>query len=332
MQHPRISHRHPIPNPQPSPPQPRPHAASTVHKRSPTASPGGGAAAPRGHTDTSNCCHSSCCRIPGPTERTPGRLQPSPGGTDPAAGADLSRESCRAPPRPGPGHRGVPGEAPGGSAPTRGPGPALTPRRPRAAPPAHGRRSGAGGPGGGGVPLAPPPLLSGLITSPISKPGPGCECGAPAAGRAGGRWVSARPRVPPAHLPRHRLGQRVPGSAPLREPRLRSFPAKPLSPAENRSVNPRPPNGSCSPTGTFWQRVSRVRGDNLRPPTPAQPLSGTRVPCSAVPVLLTHRAAGGCSCTRSFGGRACSGGPEPPSALALVQMQRPELPNRAGHC
>lgn len=246
--------------------------------------------------------------------RPRGRGRPFPGvlpGT-PAAGA---------------GHRGVPGEAPGGSAPTRGPGPALTPRRPRAAPPAHGRRSGAGGPGGGGVPLAPPPLLSGLITSPISKPGPGCECGAPAAGRAGGRWVS-----PPRTCRGTGSGSGSRALAPLREPRLRSFPAKPLSPAENRSVNPRPPNGSRSDTGTFRQRVSRVRGDNLRPPTPAQPLPGTRVPASAVPVLLTHKAAGGCSCTRSFGGRACSGGPEPPSALALVQMRRPGLPNRAGHC
>lgn len=41
--------------------------------------------------------------------------------------------------------------------------------------------------GGGGVPLALPSLLSGLITSVISKPGPGCECGAwgGSAGRGG---------------------------------------------------------------------------------------------------------------------------------------------------
>ncbi|XP_074930769.1 uncharacterized protein LOC142048098 [Phalacrocorax aristotelis] len=93
----------------------------------------------------------------------------------------------------------------GGSADTRGPRthPAASVGcAPRAWPAGRaggsGRRtpSGGGGPGGGGgVPLAPPSLFSGLITSAISKPGPGCECGAPGARAAAGVLRGSPPRT-----------------------------------------------------------------------------------------------------------------------------------------
>lgn len=82
------------------------------------------------------------------------------------------------------------------------------------------------------MPLAPPSLLSGLITSVISKPGPGCECGA--APRGGG-WVS----VPPSH----------------RRPSVRVPPAYLLQPRGcPAGVKPRGGVGAarCCPSATLW--------------------------------------------------------------------------------
>lgn len=160
----------------------------------------------------------------------------------------------------------------------RVPRPALTPRCPWAGRPEHGGggrgaagrgcgrcarraalRGGRTG-GGGGVPLAPPSLLSGLITSVISKPGPGCECGARggSAGRGGGRCRSLRPvavRPCPSRAPaavpgcprggcRRREGQGQPAAVPVPacggssvpqppSPGLGAFPVNPPRPDTN---------------------------------------------------------------------------------------------------
>lgn len=153
----------------------------------------------------------------------PRGLRSSPGTDDGAAGAGASardRGTSAARSRgartlqPGEGTGGGREDIEGSQAGPRGlgghacpPRVSLTPRRPWAARPGRaggggrceeedGRTDGRLG-GGGGVPLAPPSLLSGLITSVISKPGPGCECGA--RGGSAGRGVGRCPSVCPSH-------------------------------------------------------------------------------------------------------------------------------------
>ncbi|XP_064328603.1 basic proline-rich protein-like [Phalacrocorax carbo] len=267
------------------------------------------------------------CSTPGPAPRpvppdpaAPGpgglrRLRPPllgagerPAGRPPAAGGDGAARGPRRSPR------DPPRSARGGALPAAAPRTRAAPRThpaasvgcaPRAWPAGRaggsGRRtpSGGGGPGGGGgVPLAPPSLFSGLITSAISKPGPGCECGAPGARAAAG----VRRGSPPTHLQRHRarLGPRpravpwgggcpcvcVPLLPPRSAPPGGSFGGPGASPIPVLSFAP-PPRGGGAPPAAARPRARVPPGKPH--PDPTQNGSVHQRPPNSRPVAGTLR-------------------------------------------